>query len=346
MVFLTFLIMFYFKDGSLFSSFFNTSQKDLKNFLALKLKPVFDDFKIGNEDIFNFALFNHLPIDNDKKNVLRILPDENQTIIELNKNSRIDQSDNYKNFAEMLNLSEEKQKSLDSLMEVYKNVLNSNIYSGNKNLIAVNAKIAIINQKLKADLIWFTSKNLPEADSFFFKRFNKNFYDRNKTHLVLSKQRTNDFVVFTSDSVYNINLDLKSFRSKGKENLGNTLDKVARISRKGIPEGFKHDENYKVARIKHFHFKPSNIKEFLKFKKELDSAITELNKLKYADLKNPLNLRATFKRKTLPIRPDDDSELGHEFNFRARTGDNNLELNDSTLLINAEGIKININVEE
>lgn len=346
LIFFTFLLMIYFKDASLFSSFFNTSQKELNNLYTQKLKPVFDDFSIGNEDIFNFALFNHLPVDKEKKNVLRVLPDENQAIIELNKNSRLDQSDNYKKYAKMLNLSEEKQKSLDSLMDVYKNVLNSNIYSGNKNLIAVNAKIALINQKLKADLILFTSKNFPEADSFFFKKFNKNFYDRNTTHLALNRQRTNDFVVFTSDSVYNINLDLKTFSLKGKENFGNTLNKVVRINKKEIPEVFKLNKNYKAAGIKYFHFTSHKRKEFIMFKKELDSAITELNKLKSADLKNPFNLGTHFVPKNLPIRPDNDSKSANGFNFSVRTDDNNTVLNDSTLLINAEGIKININIEE
>ncbi len=75
--------------------------------------------EITNEDVFNFALYQTLPIDKIENKVLRISEIDGETNYEVIPNSYKESTENYQNFINYMGFSGEQKNKLDSILESY-----------------------------------------------------------------------------------------------------------------------------------------------------------------------------------------------------------------------------------
>jgi hypothetical protein len=202
---LTVALMFFFKYNK---KGFSKSISDVKNnllaFYAENLKPLLSQTNISEEDIFNFALYNSLPLDKAKNKVLVISTDKpgNNTFVikpaDYNSSTK-----NYETFIKYMGMNESQKEKADSILNSYKKEIYSSVLVNEKNTYAVNPKIVEIQQAVLADLISFAQKiNQSKSKELFTEQFNWN-YKRKFADLITSAKEIsqNEYYLITPDTV-------------------------------------------------------------------------------------------------------------------------------------------------
>ena len=55
---------------------YESGKEDVKQFYAENFKPLFTNSSLTNEDVFNFALYQNIPLDKEDKSILQIADDD------------------------------------------------------------------------------------------------------------------------------------------------------------------------------------------------------------------------------------------------------------------------------
>lgn len=190
-------------------SFFE-NQKNLSSDYAGNLKPLFLPSEITSEDLFNFALYEELPLKNYENQVLRIgLDNSGKEYFEVKKSEIETNYNNLNNFLSKLNLTENKKSKVDSLFKDYANQLSKHILVGSDNAIAINSAVWNLRKAMLADFISLTreldTKNFDRLASLYNLPIPKKYVAWNKA---LDSIHTNKYIVFTPDSVFTSELNL------------------------------------------------------------------------------------------------------------------------------------------
>ena len=202
---LSIALMFFFKHKKQEISRSIADVKDnLLSFYAENLKPLLSQTNISEEDIFNFALYNSLPLDKGKNKVLVISEDQpgNNTFVikpaDYNSSTK-----NYETFVKYMGMNESQKEKADSILNSYKKEIYSSVLVNEKNTYAVNPKIADIQQAVLADLISFAQKvNQSKSKELFTEHFNLS--DKKKfADLITSAKEIpqNEYYLITPDTV-------------------------------------------------------------------------------------------------------------------------------------------------
>ncbi len=187
------------------------TQKNVISDYTGSLKPLFFPSEISNEDLFNFALFEEIPLNNNENQVLKIgLDNSGKEYFEVKKADNQNDRNNLNNFLSKLNLSNDKKSKVDSLFKNYATQLSKHILVGDDNAIAINPQVWNLRKALVADFITL-SRNL---DTKNFDRLIQSFKIKIPQHSVvwnksLDSIQTNNYIVFTPDSVFTSELTLK-----------------------------------------------------------------------------------------------------------------------------------------
>jgi hypothetical protein len=369
LVLLTVGLMIYFKSNDPALDIIIKNHKNaVSGFYAENLKPLLSKSTIEDEDVFNFAVYNNLSIDKAKNRVVKIIPQENnREIIQLKEEQGIEKTNNYYKFIKYLDLKDKEKKKLDSLMESYKELINNYILHGDDNTIAVNSKINILNQALRADLLRFTEKySRVKSGEVFIQQ------DFDEINPIVAKMRSSvidsgegNFVVFTNDSIFNVKLDLKFSKTAGH----NLLKIIPLFPAEELIRYKELHKNIKLAELECPEVPDIGKEEILRVKKELKAASDRLKTHKFKIKSNAANYGDLLNFAADAIIDGDDTtyvfslkvnlfdQSNQELNYNewkkkdweefgllidSLSGGLNMILNDSTFKLNAEGIEVNI----
>ena len=220
---LTLALMFFFKHNKEeIGKILEVGKNNLLSLYTDNLKPLLVSTPITEEDVFNFALYQSLPLDKNKNKILVINSDEaNNQVYEIRTASFNSSTKNYETFVKYLGLTNEQKEAADSILNSYKKEIYSSVFVSDKNTFAVNPKISGLQQAVLADIVSFAQKiNPKKAEEIFHKSFTRN--DDAKMASLISSARQNaqnEFLLFTPDTVAKTyaNWDQKQFYKQLEE---------------------------------------------------------------------------------------------------------------------------------
>lgn len=159
-VLLTIILMIVFRmNKSDINRLIEKGKDNLAAFYAQNLKPLFASTEISNEDIFNFALYQNLPIDKEKNKVLLVSNEESgNQVYEIKPALFNPETDNYKKFAEYLGLNDAEKSKVDSILNSYKKDICLSVFTNDKNTVAISPKLGDVQKAVLADIVAFAQK--------------------------------------------------------------------------------------------------------------------------------------------------------------------------------------------
>ncbi len=129
---------------------------NLAGFYKENLKPLLFAADLNNEDIFNFAFYNKLPLDNKKKQYLQLGSDSSgKEYFEIRTAGNDNDNDNFQKFVQTLNMNNSQKSKFDSIMSGYAEQLQSQVLVNNKNTVAINHNLWNYRKAIAADILNF-----------------------------------------------------------------------------------------------------------------------------------------------------------------------------------------------
>lgn len=206
---------------------------NLAGFYKENLRPLLYAADLTNEDIFNFAMYQQLPLDSSNKQILKLGSNpEGTDYFEIKKLENIGQQpkeNNLRKFVAALNLNEKESRQIDSIINSYSDQIASLVLVNDKNSVAINPNLWKTRKAILADIISFAQSHAPEnlnkivppdlvkLDAFSLAR------------VVSESKNVNDnqYIFCTPDSIFKDNyvFDLKEFK-KNMEKMETELKKI------------------------------------------------------------------------------------------------------------------------
>jgi hypothetical protein len=205
---------------------------NLASFYQANLKPLLYASNLSNEDIFNFAFYKELPLDNKKEQFLQIGQDEKGTeFFEIKTSSYNTEENNYEKFVTALNLTEFQKKRVDSILQHYAAELQGQVLVNDRNTVAINPNLWNYNTAIAAELINFASvanepelrRMMPEASSYL------RAADMEKMIVQVKANNDNNFIFLTPDTIFTSWVDVNSDELRGE--LQKARKEIERASR-------------------------------------------------------------------------------------------------------------------
>ncbi len=198
-------------------------KSNIAGFYTEKLKPLLFAAELTNEDIFNFAFYHELPLDESKTNVIHLGYDQaGKEFFEIRNASSVSIGKNYEVFTEALNFDDEQRKKIDSIMSYYADALQSQILVDDEQTIAISPVLWNYQKAIVADILTFAANSNPE-------RFSKlvpvildpqNFAEvRNAFKEKHDMKHPNEYIILTPDSIFrdSFTFDMQKFKDEMKE---------------------------------------------------------------------------------------------------------------------------------
>ncbi|MEK6552273.1 MAG: hypothetical protein AABZ54_02340, partial [Bacteroidota bacterium] len=240
---LTIALMFFFKYNKRDIGRIIEAGKNNLLALAKNLKPLLFETEINNEDVFNFALYQSIPLDKGKNKVLLISKDEpGNNIYEIKPASHNRQTKNYDTFVKLLGLNEKQKAEADSILNSYKKEIYSSVLVNDKNTIAVNPRLPALQQAVLADLISFAQKVDETKSKELFPNAYK-FYNNEKiSNMIVSAKQipNNEYILITPDTV------ARTYFNWDQEKFNKHLADFEKSKTVGHPPMPKYDFNFDV----------------------------------------------------------------------------------------------------
>lgn len=171
---LTILLMLFFKSNKKgISGMIEEGKKNLLSLYTGGLRPLISETEISQEDLFNFALYQSLPLDQEKNKVLLLSDMNGQMVWEIkpanfNKNTK-----NYEAFKNYFGLNSVEKRIADSVLNSYRKEIYSCVLVNEKNAYAVNPKISTVRKAMLADLVYLAQKVNKEKATEIFPSMNE-----------------------------------------------------------------------------------------------------------------------------------------------------------------------------
>ncbi len=184
----------------------NQQKSNIAAFYKQNLKPLLYTADLNNEDIFNFAFYHQLPLDNQKHQYLQFSSDGNGSkYFEIKDANAVNNQDNLKRFVKDFNLNSKQEHHVDSILTSYAGNLQSQVLVNDKNTVAINPDIWNYNKALAADLISYVVRiNKNRAQKMLPREF-ENFYDSDNVAQMVNmvkESRSNKYIFLTPDSIF------------------------------------------------------------------------------------------------------------------------------------------------
>ncbi|MBL1212368.1 MAG: hypothetical protein HND52_03300 [Ignavibacteriae bacterium] len=234
-------LMLYFKKNNTLNEFIVEGKSSLVKYYTENLKPLFFKTEITNEDVFNFALHKNIPVDKENKKLLQINSDE-----ESGKSFTIkpgvwkSATNNFEKYVNYLELNKKQIVELDSILELYKEDIYTSILLDDSNTIAVSPNIYHLQKAAYGDILRFTE--LLGIDNGTVSLKDEEVFNHEKVmNLINEKNKSNEFIVFAEDTVFETVCDYDKIKIKEKLTAakGNLDELRAEFKSKGIFNGDK-----------------------------------------------------------------------------------------------------------
>ncbi len=219
-------------------------KSNITAFYKQNLKPLLYAANLTNEDIFDFAFYHQLPLDNQKKQFLQIGSDKNGNQFFEIKSAGIAQTNNHlDNFIKGLNLNEGQKKQLDSILTSHAPELQSQVLVNEKNTVAISPNIWNYNKALAADLISFAARiNKKDFQKVVPPDCEKLYNARAIAQMMkeVKSSKSNKYIFFTPDSIFS---EQYSFN---QEEFNKEMDKWSKEMQKNMQEFGKQFSNLNI----------------------------------------------------------------------------------------------------
>ncbi|QQS37122.1 MAG: hypothetical protein IPM56_03975 [Ignavibacteriales bacterium] len=188
---------------------------NLAGFYTENLKPLLFAADLSNEDIFNFAFYKQLPLDNDNKQFLHLGSDaDGSEFFEIKTASFVSDENNFEKFVRVLNLDEKQREKMDSILEAYALELQSQVLVNDKNTVAINPNLWNYNKAIVAELLAFASTaNKSEFNRVVPAGFSiPNVANVERVIEKIKLNKDNNYIFFTPDTIFSepLNIDEES----------------------------------------------------------------------------------------------------------------------------------------
>ena len=128
-------------------------------FYKENLQPVLLAANLTNEDVFNFAFNNELPLDNTRKKYLLLgYDDSGKEFFEIRSSDHKVKRESYNEFISAMNLDPGQKKTVDSIIGSYSKALEGQLLVNDKNTIAINPNLWNYRKAIFADLLVASEK--------------------------------------------------------------------------------------------------------------------------------------------------------------------------------------------
>lgn len=204
-------------NPTLINKIVQEQSSNLAGFYKENLKPLLYASSLSNEDIFNFAFYKELPLDDNKEQFLQIGNDSaGNEFFELKKSSYNIQENNYEKFVTAMNLDARQKQSFDSILQHYAGELQTQVLVNNRNAVAINPNLWNYNKAIAAELVQFASNvNEPEFNKL---RIHKDRY-LNPAAIIkivdeVKASDENNYIFLTPDTIFTSWIDVDSKEMK------------------------------------------------------------------------------------------------------------------------------------
>lgn len=236
----------------------NQQKSNIASFYKQNLKPLLYTADLSNEDIFNFAFYHQLPLDNQKHQYLQFSSDKNgNKYFEIKNASVASNQDNLKRFVKDFNLNSKQEHHVDSILTSYADNLQSQVLVNEKNTVAINPDIWNFNKALAADLISYVVKvNKNEPQRVLPREFESFYNSKDVAQMVnrVKASKSNKYIFLTPDSIFSE--PYKFDKDRYKNEMKQWTDEL----NKNMKEMNKQFQNFRVQ----FYFG----KDFARLKKD------------------------------------------------------------------------------
>ena len=212
-------------NPDLINNLIEKQKSNIAGFYKENLQPLLYSGNLSNDDIFNFALYQQLPLDSANQQVLKLGNDPQGTeYFEIKKVSDLAETKqpvNLKTFIDVLDLDENETKQIDSIIGSYSDQITSLVLVNDKNSVAINPNIWNTRKAILADLLAFAHEHSAENLDRLLPDEIKKCVDKSVVSWVnqTKNNKADQYIFLTPDSIFNDNFqfDLTAF----KENLKN-----------------------------------------------------------------------------------------------------------------------------
>lgn len=245
----TILIMVILKiNPNIISDIWENQKTALTGFYKENLQPVLYAADLTNDDIFNFAFNNELPLNNSRDQYLHLgYDDVGKEYFEIRPAKELTSESGYNKFVNALKLDEKEKQLVDSIIGSYAEQLESQVLINDKNTLAINPKLWNYRKAIFSDLL-IVAENLNKKEFAKFVPHGVSPDDKirvvNAVHKLKSAPE-NQYIFCTPDSVFS---DAYEFKLKKPDvdlkNLNREIEKEQdRI--KQISINLKFDSTWK-----------------------------------------------------------------------------------------------------
>jgi hypothetical protein len=335
------ILMFLSFNSDLLKNFSLTRDNDVA-ISSVDLKPLLLPSEISNEDLFNFALYEEIPLNNGENQILKIGVDKDgKEYFEVKKSDFVYAKNNLNSFLSKLNLNETKKSKVDSLFKDYAYQLSKHILIGNDNSIALNSAVWNLRKALIADFISLTrqldTKNFDRLASLYHLPISKNYKYWNKA---LDSIDINRYIVFTPDSVFTsqLNIENKDFVELNSQKKSYRIDFDSLFAQSGVGIKIFKSPDYLQVQVEEIEIPEIQIPDFNSFVEMIEKSIQpNLNLVagdNFGQTKNEQQSRGI-------IFPKNEMNLDSVLELQNRRNQNPVKKNT-----NSEKIKSQLNSEK
>jgi polyhydroxyalkanoate synthesis regulator protein len=192
-------------NPTMIKELFEQQKSNITGFYKENLRPLLYAANLTNEDIFNFAFYKRLPLDENDKKFLQIGFDPNgKQVFEIKNINLGREANNLEKFAASLNLTPKQRAQVDSIIALYAIDLQGQVLVNDKNCMAVSSNLWYYQKALASDLLAFAEKTNKDQ----FRRIIPSGYSfaSNQTAPVIlreiNKAGNDNYIFFTPDSIF------------------------------------------------------------------------------------------------------------------------------------------------
>lgn len=221
-------------NPNLISNLIEEQKSNLAGFYKENLQPLLYAADLTNEDIFNFAVYQELPLDSANQQILKLGFDPAGTeYFEIKNVSNTSHASNLKSFVAALDLNEAEVEMIDSIIGSYSDQLSSLVLVNDKNSVAINPNIWNTRKVILADILAFAkryagqnySKILPTEVAELDNKIIMKWVSDAKS------VKADQYIFFTPDSIFEDDFvfDIQEFKTQ----MENVKEELAELNEQG-----------------------------------------------------------------------------------------------------------------
>jgi hypothetical protein len=231
-------------NPNLLDNLIKEQESNLVGFYKENLQPLLYAANLTNEDIFNFAVYQELPLDNTNSQILKLGYDtKGSEYFEIKKANEIKEPDNLQKFVAALDFDDEEIKKIDSIIGSYSDQISSLVLVNDQNAVAINPNIWNTRKLILADILAFAEKH---ATSNFNKMIPTQVmqFDAGTVAKWVNEAKAvkeNQYIFCTSDSIFKEDFvfDMTEFEN----NIEKMTENLAELSEQ---KAVLHEYRFKV----------------------------------------------------------------------------------------------------